>query len=130
MNPINEMNLEDLKNLDNIKNYKAVTSAQVNTIQGFIRIYIDGSCSVCQTCPSQIRFAYQRLIGWANSNNTSLEQRRVELLELEEKKKPKQCSICNTELDDKRKSYCSKKCKDKAVKAKLKKDDYGREVNE
>ncbi len=115
MTAIENMPMNDIKQLDTIKKYKAVTPTEVIIIQNFIREYIDNTCSICQGCPSQIQFAHKRLMNWAMGQKIQIEKRRMLLIEIEENAMLKKCLICGVEMTDKRKKYCKESCKDAAT---------------
>lgn len=67
---------EDLVLLDTILGYKKVGSAEVKVMVDFMRIHIDERISICDTCPTQIRFAHRKLRKWVNHNEVKINELR------------------------------------------------------
>ncbi len=114
MKDISELTVEDARLLKEIIAYKKVDAHQVSVIQNFGITYIDKSIRICPTCPSQIRFAHKRVVDWHNrfEEQINFKLQISERIERTEEKSDNICLGCQKELLDKRKSYCSKKCKD------------------
>jgi hypothetical protein len=64
---------EDIATLDAIRNYTHVSKVQVITMQNFMSKYIENNIQICNYCPAQIKFAWNRIINWSNINSESIE---------------------------------------------------------
>ena len=107
---INEMPLVDIREIESIIKMTHIKSNQVHRMTNFTQKYIDKSCHICGHCGSQIRFAHTRLVKWYERSATAISVRKQELLNPVEKHT---CKVCDTEIKDKRKKYCSNECKNK-----------------
>lgn len=66
------MTKEDRDMIEKYVNKTSLTSGETAKLQMLIKKYIDPSCWICTTCPTQIRFAWIRLRDWwslQNKNN-------------------------------------------------------------
>ena len=111
MKRIDEMTKDEINLLEQVKGYKVVTDHQVRIIEGFIRTYIDSSCTVCANCPAQIRMAYQRLVKWIDGNADAIAN-QLRSFDV------RTCAQCNEPLEPKKKKFCSRTCKDQSQKIK------------
>lgn len=98
---------DDFNTLNDIMKYTNAGKTEIFTMQQFMRKYIDKNIMICQTCPAQIRFAYKRILSWYDKYKDTF------ILEDVNNTSEHTCIICETIITDKRKKYCSKKCKDK-----------------
>jgi hypothetical protein len=92
----------DIPILDNIVNMKKIDNQGIVTMENFMNKYIDCNIRVCRHCSAQIRHAHQRVVNWANHNAQAIDAVRYEGI----------CITCGTELQDKRRKYCSDSCKE------------------
>jgi len=106
---IEDISLEDIKEIEFIIKMTQIKSQQVHRMTNFTQKYIDASVHICTHCGSQIRFAHKRLVNFYERNATVISERKQVLLNPVEKHT---CKVCDTEIADGRKKYCSKKCKD------------------
>lgn len=81
-----------------------ITTAEVNEMMILFNKYVDSGTKCCATCPAQIRFIHKRFNGWF---------RQVEIFDTEELPTELLCVECEEPMYDKRRKYCSKKCRDK-----------------
>lgn len=114
MKDVSELTIEDAKLLKEIIAYTKVDAHQVSIIQNFGITYIDKSIRICPTCPGQIRFAHKRVVDWHNrfEEQINFKLQISERIERKAEVSDNVCVNCEKELMDKRKSYCSKKCRD------------------
>jgi hypothetical protein len=89
-----EMDKEGYDIYQEIKKLKSVSKDEVLMMQQFTKKYIDPKCTICSTCPAQIRFAFNRIINWGD-------KMKVDELVLD-----KRC-YCGNELKDKRHKKCN-----------------------
>ena len=93
-----------------IKVLKTASNEEVFMMEQFTKKYIDAKCTICRTCPAQIRFAFNRIINWAKKI-------QIETLSFEEiidetiTEEINYCE-CGNVLTDKRRKVC-KECKKK-----------------
>ena len=55
---------EDKVAIEKLLTLSTASGTDVQTIQRIMNIYIDAHCHVCGHCPSQIRFAMNRIKSW------------------------------------------------------------------
>jgi len=90
--------MTDKEKFERIINLKTATKEDVLVMQGLMVKYIDPKATICTKCPSQIRFAHNRIKIWYERNKEQFNQHS--------------CSVCGIALDDKRRKKCSD-CKKK-----------------
>ena len=59
-----ELNKEDLRKLYKLKDLTVIKASDVIELQKFMVIHIDARVNICKSCPTQIRFAFQRFGYW------------------------------------------------------------------
>ena len=119
MNPkIESMQLSDYELLHEILKYKESNTTNVINMQNFLVRFIDISTIICHTCPAQIRYAHKRIKDWYSFFENEIEGKfapvdklAVAKAEVDNYTKNK-CVVCQTNIFDGKKRYCSKKCKD------------------
>lgn len=66
------------KKIEYLIGLNRIKSTEVKELQELIRAFIDPKCSICTSCPGQIRFAQKRLATWYYTNvNTEVEKQIV-----------------------------------------------------
>ena len=93
---------ETLDTFNYIKQLKKASKEDVLCMQQFTQKYIDHKCTVCPTCPAQIRFAYNRIINWGA-------KMEIETISFEETL-PIQTKLC--ECGNPTKDNRNKRCED------------------
>lgn len=68
-----KLNLEEL---DLILSWKKVDKKQVRILQNFIIVNIDPTCTICESCGSQIRYAFERVKNWSERHKEEINQIR------------------------------------------------------
>jgi len=83
--------MEQNKHIEYLIGLNRIRSTEVKEIQEIIRAFIDPKCSICTTCPSQIRFAQKRLASWYYSNVKTEEKEQIVVPDAPKKKT---CQAC------------------------------------
>jgi hypothetical protein len=109
---IEQMPLEDIREVEQIIKFTQAKSAEVSRMANFTTKYIDSKCQICPHCSSQVKFSHKRIINFYEKNATTISDRKQMLLNSVVEPEQNKCIVCSIVLDDKRKRYCSKKCKD------------------
>jgi hypothetical protein len=88
------------KQIEYLIGLKRITSVEVRQMQEIMREFIDPKCSICPSCPGQIRFTQKRLASWYYANMAT---DVVDKIIVPDAEKKKGCSSC------KKKTNASKK---------------------
>lgn len=84
MKRIEEATLDEIRAMKYIQQIRnKIESAQVTVMQTITNTFIDQKAEICRTCGAQIRFSYQRLIGWMEANQPLIDQRYIDLVQPE-----------------------------------------------
>jgi hypothetical protein len=120
MTGIDEMTMEDISKFREAQKWTQATGREVSIMVNLVTKYIDPKCHICNTCSNQIRLAHGRMKDFYNRNIDLINAREKELREMH------QCLVCGTKIEDRRKSYCTKECKDVSLKERREKDEIKR----
>ncbi|CAA6810318.1 MAG: Unknown protein [uncultured Sulfurovum sp.] len=101
-----EITKEDYLILQEILKYKKSDGKKTHTMEQFIQRNIDPKVKVCNYCPSQIRFAWNRIKNWYAKNKEAIDNSYNSIEEDNTNKTAHYCKCGKKELPTKRSKYC------------------------
>ena len=110
MKDVKNMTLEEIQLLEQIQKWTKAGGHEVSLMTQLIHDYIDPSCHICHTCSNQIRLGHGKLKSFYNRNLQTLLKVKDELIN------GHKCERCGVKVEDRRKKYCSKECRDETIK--------------
>jgi len=94
------MEINDYNECKRLIKLSKYTKEDAKSLESVMKKYVDKHCVVCGKCRGQIRFTARRLENYMIKYNV-----QPDIVEDDVKK----CTVCNTELTDKRRKTC-KEC--------------------